>query len=155
MNKTFLMLKPDSIDKGLVKTIIGELKKAELMIEEFDIIKVQQEIILEHYKELIERLEPNLRIEERITNTYLDKYVVPMIVYSENEYINENIIKYSRKLVGNTEPIKADRYTIRGKYGEDDTYDEALEQNRLVNNLIHASDSLENAEVEIKLWFNE
>jgi len=57
-----------------------------------------------------------------------------------------------RKLIGATDPAAADRDTIRGIYGID-TMTKARAEKRMLMNLIHASDSDDNAKQEIKLWF--
>ncbi|PIY70701.1 nucleoside-diphosphate kinase, partial [Candidatus Roizmanbacteria bacterium CG_4_10_14_0_8_um_filter_35_28] len=57
-----------------------------------------------------------------------------------------------RKLSGNTIPVLAAPGTIRGDFSHD-TIDLANEQNRPLRNLIHASDTVEDGEKEIKVWF--
>ena len=54
-------------------------------------------------------------------------------------------------MAGKTNPQEADPNSIRGKYS-DDSYDKASAGVRLVNNVIHASDSKESAERELKIW---
>lgn len=154
MFKTFMMLKPDAVDRRLVDTIVNDLTKAGLKVERFDCMEVDLDIVYEHYEELIERLDPKIRIKEKIRHVYSGKYVVPMIITSDDVYIKDNIIKYTRNLIGATEPKSADIYSIRGKYGRDDTYEAADNENRMIHNLIHASDSSENAKKEINLWFS-
>jgi nucleoside-diphosphate kinase len=70
----------------------------------------------------------------------------------ELESKENNIVAKVRELIGATDPSKAGPDTIRGKYS-DDSMDLAKQQQRLVHNLIHASDSDENAHKEIELWF--
>ncbi len=59
-----------------------------------------------------------------------------------------------RKLVGSTEPLTSDVGTIRGDFTID-SYTVADTDQRCVRNLVHASESPEEAEREIKIWFNE
>ena len=66
-----------------------------------------------------------------------------------------NSIELVRKLIGATEPSKALPGTIRGDFSSIESYPIANEKNRTVRNLIHASDSIENAEKEISIWFKE
>lgn len=153
MTKTFLMIKPDAVDRRLVKDIIQDLNNAGLLIEKFDVVKADIRLINKHYGDLIRNLDPEIRIKEKIKKTYRGKYIVPMIVVGSDEDINNNIIKISRDIIGPTEPLKASKNTIRGKYGLNDSFKQADLENRMVNNLIHASDSKEKAEEEISIWF--
>ena len=57
-----------------------------------------------------------------------------------------------RELIGATDPSKALPLSIRGRFGLD-SIDQAVSEKRMVNNLIHASDSKESVERELKLWF--
>ena len=70
-----------------------------------------------------------------------------MIVSSNSD----NIIDITRSLVGATNPKEAKVNTLRYLYSDDD-YEKADLENRLVNNVIHASDSIESAKREIELW---
>jgi len=65
-----------------------------------------------------------------------------------------NAVKIIRKITGGTEPLTSDPGTIRGDYVLD-SYKMSDEDNRSVRNLIHASGSPEEAEMEIKHWFSE
>ena len=64
-------------------------------------------------------------------------------------------IELVRKIIGATEPRQALPGTIRGDFISIESYPVANEKNRVVRNLIHASDSKETAEKEIKIWFKE
>ena len=57
-----------------------------------------------------------------------------------------------RELIGATDPSKAEPHTVRGMFGID-SYERASKEERMIENLIHASDSLESAANEFKLWF--
>ena len=64
-------------------------------------------------------------------------------------------IELIRKMTGATEPRQALPGTIRGDFSSVESYPVANEKLRAVRNLIHASDSQENAEKEIKVWFKD
>ena len=64
---------------------------------------------------------------------------------------DEDIITYSRRLVGKTNPVQADPDSIRGHFSQD-SYVKADQEHRLVNNIIHASDSHESANRELHIW---
>jgi len=74
--------------------------------------------------------------------------IMPMEVSYEGE---EDIITLTRTLAGKTNPQEAGADTLRGKYSND-SYDKASAAVRLVNNVIHASDSHESAERELGIW---
>ena len=63
-------------------------------------------------------------------------------------------IEIVRKMIGSTEPKQSPPGTIRGDYAMIESYQLSDSKNRVLRNLIHASDSKETAEREIKLWFN-
>jgi nucleoside-diphosphate kinase len=65
-----------------------------------------------------------------------------------------HVVEIGRKIVGNTEPRQAIPGTIRGDYSVD-SYPIADESKRVIRNLVHASGSVEEAEREIKVWFND
>jgi nucleoside-diphosphate kinase len=141
------MLKPDTIERDLVQTIIDELVDFGCVIESFNLTKPSSEVIKEHYSDVINRMNQRELFIERISNTFVNAQVIPMIIKSEKS------IDEIRAFIGSTQPCKADDGTIRKKYGLEDNYDKADEEKRMVNNLIHCSDSLESCEREINLWF--
>ncbi|MEI7667708.1 MAG: nucleoside-diphosphate kinase, partial [Erysipelotrichaceae bacterium] len=65
---------------------------------------------------------------------------------------HDDIVAQVRTIVGPTDPAKADPNTIRGRFGTD-TMEKSKSEKRLLRNLIHASDSDENAQKELELWF--
>lgn len=74
--------------------------------------------------------------------------IMPMKITYEGD---EDIIAYTRKLAGKTNPQEADPESIRGKFS-DDNYEKAEKAGRLVYNVIHASDSKESAKRELAIW---
>ena len=146
--KTFLMLKPDAYDNNLVDIIIEELESNGLKIEssvELDVNIDIMKTLLDHYHEVIDRMDPSFNYVGKLFNTFYyfgSKKIRPMIVTYEGK---EDIIDLTRTLVGKTSPVDADPNSIRGKYSTD-SYDKAV---RLVQNLVHASDSHESVEREI------
>lgn len=147
-NKTFIMIKPDAKEKRLVSTILHELEASGCIILTQQEKHITPSLILEHYQEVIKKVDiPNFK--ERILNEYNNQTVTIAIL----THPNKDVINYVRELIGATEPTKADPQSIRGKYAEDD-YPTSHAENRLVRNLIHASDSEASAKKEIALWFN-
>ena len=64
-----------------------------------------------------------------------------------------NAIEITRKIIGSTEPKQAQPGTIRGDFASLESYALSSSKNRAVRNLVHASDTEENAKREISLWF--
>lgn len=150
---TFMMLKPDAFQTGKENEIIEVLEKHDLHVEESRIVKCDMEImkvLLDHYHAVIDEMPQSFNYTGKMFNTfyYGKKKIMPMIISYEG---NEDIIEYSRKLVGATNPANAKEFTIRNMFS-DDNYDKAGSENRLVNNVIHASDSKESVIREIALW---
>ena len=79
-----------------------------------------------------------------------DFSIVPLHVTYDGE---EDIIEKTRTLAGATNPQDAKENTIRNLYS-DDNYEKADRDERLVNNVIHASDSHESAQRELNIWKN-
>ncbi|RLF37075.1 MAG: nucleoside-diphosphate kinase [Thermoplasmata archaeon] len=131
--RTLVILKPDAVQRGLVGEIISRFEKRGLKIVAMKMVKVSRELAEEHYK--IHRGKPFF---EPTVNYITSSPVVAMVIEGRNA------IEVVRKMMGSTDPQKAEPGTIRGDY--------ALYIGR---NIIHGSDSKENAEFEINLWFKE
>ena len=138
-----VLIKPDGIQKGLVGEVISELSKTGLEIIGIKIIEVSKEHAEKHYASLKER-KPQIFEEtiKYITGHYHVKKVIA-IVYSGDDAINK-----IRDAAGKTNPEEAHPTSIRGKYGR------IHSKTGVFENVMHASDSKENAEAEIKLWFS-
>jgi nucleoside-diphosphate kinase len=148
-SRTFIMLKPDAIEKNLESEILAFFKNYGIEVVRWDTVVVDEPLIINHYQEVIDKL--NLPdFPDRIRNYFVGKTVRIF----ELESKENNIVAKVRELIGATDPSKAGLDTIRGKYS-DDSMDLAKQQQRLVHNLIHASDSDENAHKEIELWFRK
>lgn len=101
---------------------------------------------MEHYKKNL--LNQPKEIEKRLLSYMANKYIIALILEKENA------IESMRKLIGASDPSKADKNTIRGYWGND-SYEKAMKENRSCYNLIHASDSVEEYKREKKIWFLE
>lgn len=147
MYRTFILLKPETLEKGLVGTVMKRFQEAGFSAEVFDYVCVTEERIVEHYAELIVREGGTFR--ERVTRSYVGRYVIPIILVGESQ----TIVSDARKVIGATDPAKAVPGTIRGDLATD-TLELAISEDRLCENLVHASDSLEAYEREIQIWLD-
>lgn len=145
MYKTFILLKPDTLERNLVGKVIKRLTDTGFRISEFDYMQVTEDTIVRHYAELIEREGGSFR--QRVTRSYVGRYVIPIILESDQETIISDV----RRVIGSTDPSKALPGTIRGDLSSD-ALERAISEDRLCENLIHASDSEESYFKEVELW---
>ena len=132
MEKTFIMIKPDGVERGLMGEIIGRIERKGFKITNMRLVKPSKELAEEHY------------IEHRDKAFFgeLIDYIAGQEVLAM-EVVGESAISVMRLLIGHRDPREALPGTIRGDYA-----------NQLTENIIHGSDSPESAERELKLWFS-
>jgi nucleoside-diphosphate kinase len=148
MNQTFILLKPDALKRNLVEPILDMFEAHGFSILEKKVVNVTQHKIIEHYKEVIERLDlPHF--QGAILAHFEGQDVLIAKVSSSN-----NTIEKVRQLIGATDPKKAELHTIRGKFGMD-SFEQANAEKRMIENLIHASDSEKACLYETQLWFED
>lgn len=133
MERSLVLLKPDTIQRGLIGELIGRLEDKSLKISAMKLMKVSDDLARRHYEEHLEK-DFFSDLFEFITSSP----IVAMVVEGEQA------IEVTRRLMGATNPFEAEPGTIRGDYGLD-----------LTKNLIHGSDSAESADREIDLFFDE
>lgn len=133
MERTFIAIKPDGVQRGLVGTIIQRLENRGYQLVGLKLMQVSRELAEAHYAEHKERpFFPGL--VQFITSGP----VVAMV------WEGKGVVAAARKLIGKTNPLDAEPGTIRGDFGID-----------IGRNIIHGSDSVETAQREIALWFGE
>lgn len=130
---TYIMIKPDGVKKGLTEEIIRRIHNKGYEIKLFDVRKLTEEILDEHYAHVKDR-----DFYPMMKEFMLSDYVVPMVVYGENA------IQGMRDLMGPTKSSEAPAGTIRGDFGNKEITSQ---------NVIHGSDSRENALIEIERFF--
>lgn len=151
---TYMMLKPDAFKDHQEEKILKMMRDHGLCIEASHTVEVTMEVmktLLEHYHQVIDEKGSVFNFPARLFNTFYfhgPHYIMPMKVSYDGD---EDIIAYSRKLVGKTNPIAAEVGTIRATFSQD-SYELADSENRLVNNVIHASDSSQSAQRELQIW---
>lgn len=133
MEQTFLMVKPDGVRRGLIGKIIARFEAKGFHMVAGKFMKISPELAAKHYHEHIGR-----PYYEDLIGFMTSGPVFAMV------WEGEDVIKLSRWMMGSTDPEKALPGTIRGDYAT-----------RMNRNVIHGSDSPENAEREIHLFFKE
>ena len=132
-NRTFTIVKPDSVRKGNFGKIISRLES-----EGFTILGIKKIGLSQRQAEAFYGIH-----RERPFFKDLVKYMTSGPVYVAAMQ-RDNAVSHLRNVMGATDPKKADKGTIRAEYGE------SIEQNA-----IHGSDSDENAKIEIGFFFAE
>ena len=131
IERTYIMLKPDCIKRKLMGRVIARIEDKGYSIVDAKMMTLGEDILKEHYSHLVDK--PFFR---EIVEFMTSGPVLAMIVEGENA------VKGMRNLMGPTQFEDAIAGSIRGDYafstGE---------------NIIHGSDSLENAEIEVKRFF--
>jgi nucleoside-diphosphate kinase len=131
--KTFVMLKPDAVKRKLVGRIIQRFEDKGFEILDMKMMTISQELAERHYGE-----HKGKDFYEKLVNFITSGRVVAMVIEGKNA------ISIVRKMIGKTNPLEAEAGTIRGDFAYSTP-----------DNIIHASDSKESAEKEIKLFFGE
>lgn len=129
--KTLVLIKPDAIKRGLVGKIITQYENGELKIEALKWLHATDEQLSQHYQQHAEKG----FYQELIA--FMKSGPIIALVLS-----GPDAVAHVRKINGATQYLNAELSSIRGKYGHDAT-----------ENLVHGSDSTENAQFEIDIWF--
>ncbi len=170
--KTFVIIKPDGIQRSLIGEIIGRFERIGLKLVAMRMCLPTPEMARKHYtidpewvrkagqksidnyksKGLVPPSDNPLEIGNKVLGR-LEKYlssgpVVTMV------WQGAHAIQIVRKLVGGTEPLSSDTGTIRGDFVLD-SYRMSDQDERSIRNLIHASGSVDEAHQEIDLWFKK
>lgn len=130
--RTFIMVKPDGVQRGLVGQIITRFEQRGFKLVALKFMQANAELLSEHYADLVSKpFFPSL------LDFMLMGPVVPMV------WEGLNVVKNGRTMLGETNPTNSKPGSIRGDY--------CIDTGR---NLVHGSDSVESADREIGLWFN-
>jgi len=131
VERTFVMIKPDGVQRGLIGEIITRMERRGLKIIGMKMVYVTEELARRHYA-----VHEGKPFFPGLIDYITSGPVVAMVVEGPQA------IRVVRDMVGATDPLKAAAGTIRGDYGLD-----------IGRNLIHASDGEDTARFEIDLWF--
>jgi nucleoside-diphosphate kinase len=170
--KTLILVKPDGVQRRLIGDIISRFERVGLKLTAMKLVFATEEQAESHYpssdewfisvgkkffKEELARGEevPDEKFiaAARKVKDGLIKFVTAGPIVAMVWQGNQST-KVGRKLIGGTEPTTSDVGTIRGDYTID-SYGLANGDDRAVRNLVHGSESPEEAERELKVWFNE
>ncbi|XP_076681075.1 nucleoside diphosphate kinase [Andrena cerasifolii] len=131
--RTFIMVKPDGVQRGLVGKIIQRFEDKGFKLVALNMVWPTEDLLKQHYADLAARpFFPGL------VKYMSSGPVVPMV------WEGLNAVKTGRVMLGETNPKDSAPGTIRGDF--------CIQVGR---NIIHGSDSVESANKEIKLWFGE
>ena len=129
MEETFVMIKPDGFRKKIFKNVMERMLDLGLSIKDVHIVNLNDDFIKEHYAHLVDKpFFPHLQ------EFMLSGPIISMTVFGDDA------INKVRTLMGATNPNKAEKGTIRYIYGNKED---------VTCNVIHASDSKENALIEL------
>lgn len=132
MERTYIMVKPDGVQRGLVGDIIGRIERKGYKIVAIKMLLIEKERASRHYGEHIGK-----PFFEDLVDFITSGPVVAMVVEGQD------VVSGMREMMGKTDPARSTPGTIRGDFGIN-----------LSRNVIHGSDSLESAEREIAIFFD-
>ena len=164
--KTLVIIKPDGVQRSLIGEVIKRYERVGLKMVALKMLVATPELIEKHYTVDPDWFEKvgNKQIQSGATTKtdpveigkdvlgYLTKYFIsgPMIAMI---WQGAHAVDVVRKITGGTEPRTSDVGTIRGDFMLD-SYELSNKDKRSVRNIVHASGSVDEAQKEIALWFN-
>jgi nucleoside-diphosphate kinase len=131
VERTFIAIKPDGVQRGLVAEIIGRFERKGFTLVGMKFMQVSRELAEQHYAVHKER-----PFFAGLVDFITSGPVVAMV------WEGEGVVASARKVIGATNPLAAEPGTIRGDLGMN-----------IGRNLIHGSDAIETAQQEVALWF--
>jgi nucleoside-diphosphate kinase len=130
---TFVMVKPDGVERGLVGEVVARFERKGLKLERIRKLTIDRELAGRHYAEHVDK-----PFFAELVDFIVSGTVVAM------EWSGESAIAVARALMGPTDPAAAPPGTIRGDYGL-----------IITNNIVHGSDSPQSAARELSLFFDD
>jgi nucleoside-diphosphate kinase len=132
MERSLVLIKPDAIQRGLAGEIISRLEKKGLKIVAMKMMHMDKNLAQRHYA-----IHKGKAFFDDLVNFITSSPIIAIV------FQGKNAVEIIRQIMGDTDPAKAGNGTIRGDFGID-----------IGHNLVHGSDSLENASKEIELFFS-
>jgi len=132
MDRSLVLIKPDAMQRGLAGEIISRLERKGLKIVAMKMLHMDKNLAQRHYA-----IHKGKAFFDDLVNFITSSPVIAIV------FQGKNAVEIIRQMMGETDPAKAPSGTIRGDFGID-----------IGHNLVHGSDSLENASKEIDLFFS-
>jgi nucleoside-diphosphate kinase len=133
--QTLILVKPDGVKRGLVGEVIARVERKGYKVSNLKMLNADRALLAKHYAE-----HEGKPFYEPLIEFMMSGPIVAMVAEGER------VIEGFRKLAGTTDPTTAEPGTIRGDLARD-------MGTRVVQNIVHGSDSQESAEREIKIFF--
>lgn len=133
MERTFIMIKPDGVQRNLIGDIVSRFETKGFTLVGMKLMQVSRELAEQHY---------GVHKERPFFGSLVDFIISAPVVAMVWE--GDGVVASARKLIGATNPLEAGPGTIRGDFGVS-----------IGRNIIHGSDATETAQSEIALWFKE
>lgn len=169
--RSLVLLKPDTVQRSLVGEVIKRFEQTGLKIVSMKMIVPTEAQLLVHYnkddswyerkgKGIVEELTTQGQEITKEPIEYGKDIIRTIVRYMTAAPVVAMIMEGNKavsvvtKIVGTTEPSTSDVGTIRGDYTVD-SYSHSTFENRAVRNLVHQSESPEEAEREIAIWFKD
>ena len=137
IERTLILVKPDGVARSLVGEVVSRVERKGYKVVGLKMMTPTREILAKHYAE-----HEGKPFYEPLLEFMLSGPIVAMIAEGNR------VIEGFRKLAGTTDPTTAEPGTIRGDLARD-------QGTKVVQNIVHGSDSLESAKREIKLFFDD
>jgi nucleoside-diphosphate kinase len=169
MERTLVVLKPDAVQRSLIGEIISRFERVGLKIVAMKMMVPTEELVKQHYTDELIPIMGNKTTRDwdawGITYEKSKEQIGREVLEATRDFMRsspvvaivlegDHVVEIVRKMIGSTGPKDSAPGTIRGDYAH-----VALGRASLANkggaNLVHASDSPENAKVEIARWFPE
>ena len=131
MERTFVAIKPDGVQRGLVGEVISRLERRGLKLVAIRLMQVDDDLAGRHYAEHVDRPFFSSLV------SFITSGPIVAMIWEAN-----NAVALARQTMGSTNPGEAAPGTIRGDFGID-----------IGRNIVHGSDGPESAEREISLFF--
>jgi len=131
MEKTFVIFKPDAMEKRIVGTVLSRFEAAGFTVIGCKLARLSPALLREHYAHVADKpFYPEIE-------AFMKSRPVIMLALQ-----GEDVVKRVRDLLGPTDSRKAPKGTIRGDFGTD-----------MMKNVVHASDSVDNGRAELARFF--
>lgn len=133
MERSLVLIKPDAMQRNLAGTIISRLEEQGLKLVALKMLHVDKALAERHYA-----IHASKAFFEELVDYITSTPIIAAVFEAEGA------VEKIRRIMGATDPAKAEPGTIRKDFGLD-----------ILRNVVHGSDSIETAEKEIKLFFTE